>query len=212
MQLGEMQNEVNNFFKMLGVDHVSVDVCDDKNTRARASGVWINRILLPRILGLHINVAFGRVFVNLDYFNETLLREEQRFVLAHEVSHIYYNHVAASLPLKLFNAFLKTLAAEWAIAVDGLKLLLYARGIPPPISNLTKEQELGADIQAICLTMNETAAKSCLTKLVNDNLDKRSHSWEALGLKIPVMTMRERIEEIERRLAEISRDYRVNFL
>ena len=104
------------------------------------------------------------------------------------------------------------LAPEVSIAVDALKLLLHGRGIPPPISALTKEHELDADIQTVLFTRNKTAAINCLTKLVNGNLESISHEWEALGVKMPVMTMRERIEEIERRINDISRYYRLTFL
>ena len=80
-----------------------------------------------------------------------------------------------------------------SITWDVLKLLLHLRGIPPPISVLTRRQELDADVQAILLTGNKTAAISCLTKLVKGNLDEYSLEWEALGMKMPAMTVRERI-------------------
>ena len=80
-------------------------------------------------------------------------------------------------------------------------MFLYLLNIPPPLSVIAKEQEIAADVRAISLTGNENAAISCLTKLVNGNLNDYSHTWEALGVKMPVMTMKERIQEIQRRLS-----------
>jgi hypothetical protein len=71
------------------------------------------------------------------------------------------------------------------------------------LSAITKEQEIAADIRAISLTGNENAAISCLTKLVNGNLNDYSHTWEALGVKMPVMTMKERIQEIHRTVSSL---------
>jgi len=162
----------------------------------------------PR-LNLHINWAWGKVYMNTSYVNGVLSTEEQQFVLAHEVAHIYMNHVPSKLPLEAFDELLKQLAPKVSVALDILKLLLHIRGIPPPISSLTKEQELNADIQAILLTGNVTTAISCLNKLVQGNLETQSHTWEALGVEIPVFTMRERIEELRRRISEISQYYRL---
>lgn len=209
MQSRDMQNEVNHFFELLRVTHVQVEVCDDKSTVARAGGFYINRNF-PR-LNHYLNWAWGKVYVNTSYVNSILSTEEQKFLLAHEVAHIYLNHVPNKLPLKAFNELLKQLAPLMSIALDILKLLLHIRGIPPPIAALTKEQELNADIQAVLLTGNVTAATSCLTKLVQGNLESQSHTWEALGVEIPAFTMRERIEEIKRRIGEISQYYGLRF-
>lgn len=61
-----------------------------------------------------------------------------------------------------------------------------------------KQQEVDADILAIWLIgNNRSAAISALTKLVNGDLSKESHTWELLKfVKLPVMTMRQRIEKI----------------
>lgn len=58
-----------------------------------------------------------------------------------------------------------------------------------------------ADIWAIFLTGNKAAAITCLKKLVNNNLDAYSHLWEAFDLKLPIMTMRERIDELRKMLS-----------
>jgi len=42
---------------------------------------------------------------------------------------------------------------------------------------------------------------------VNYKLDEASHKWEALGVKLPVMTMRQRLTEIQR----IAGEYETRF-
>lgn len=210
MQLGEMQNEVNRFFKLLGVNTVQVEVRDENSTCAKALGFHLD-LTLP-LLNRYINWAWGTVYINVNLVNSILSNEEQKFILAHEVAHIRLNHVSSKLTHEVFNTALKQLAPIASITLDVLKLLSHLRGIPPPISALTKRQELDADVQAILLTGNKTAAINCLSKLVKGNLDAYSHEWEALGMKMPAMTVRERIAEIQRITNEISQHENVTFL
>ena len=53
------------------------------------------------------------------------------------------------------------------------------------------------------LTRNKTAAINCLTKLVKGDLTNPSHTWEALGMKLPIMTMQERINEIQNQIQRL---------
>lgn len=60
-------------------------------------------------------------------------------------------------------------------------------------------------MEAICLTRNKTSAFNCLKKLVDNDLRKGSHEWEALGTKWKVMTMRERIDEVRERIEKFEK-------
>jgi len=206
MELQEMQNEVDRFFNSLNVDTLGVVVCDDQREIATALGLYA-RGTVP-ILNLPVNAAFGFVYLDVNYLNRELTSEQQRFILAHEVSHIYLNHVIPKAIAKLFDELLKRYDRDLHTVLDIVRLFLYLLGVPPPLVALTKDQELAADIMAISLTGNESAAKDCLTRLVGGDLDRRSHKWEALGVQMPVMTMRERLQEIQRRIGE-TRRYRL---
>lgn len=197
MQLPEMKNYVDNILRSLGVRTPLVLVSHNDNTIAGATGIYLNLPLLS------INAALGQILVNTNYVNSRLTTEEQRFVLTHEVVHIYQNHVAATVLFRVPRAILESSAKELSIAFDILKILLQIFGVPPPESTLTKQQEIQADVWAICLTGNRTCAISCLTKLVDGNLSKPSHVWEALDIKIPVMSMQERIIEIQKQTNEL---------
>jgi Zn-dependent protease with chaperone function len=124
-------------------------------------------------------------------------------MLAHETSHIYLNHVMPRAIDGLIDGLIRNRKSDVHTFLKGVQVFLYLLNIPPPLSVIAKEQEIAADVRAISLTGNENAAISCLTKLVNGNLNDYSHTWEALGVKMPVMTMKERIQEIQRRLSSL---------
>lgn len=202
MQLQEMQNEVNRFFRSLNVDTTCVFVFENRHDIAKASGLYA-RGTIP-LLNVNVNAAFGLIYTNVDYLNRNLSVDQQKFVLAHETSHIYLNHVVPVAVDKLIDEVIRYYDRDIHTIVNIAKIFLYMLGVPLPLPALIKEQEIAADIQAILLTGNEDAAKSCLTKLVGGNLDSWSHTWEALGIKMPVMTMRERLQEIQRRMMSLS--------
>jgi len=182
---------------------VEVEIRNDEELLAEAIG------------GCILDVAFGKIFVSKGLLR-VLSDGELRFVLAHEAVHIRRNHTITSLLIKLPETILKSvrkvlriLLPGWIgifldflpIITDVAKFLYFVitRSLPPGAA-LTREQELEADIEAIILNdFDISSAVSCLKKLVNYDLDKPSHLWEVLGVKLPVMTMRERISEIIRR-------------
>jgi hypothetical protein len=90
------------------------------------------------------------------------------------------------------------------LLVHALKAVCVVSGTLPPEASISKAQEIGADVQAICLTRNLPAAISTLAKLVNSDLEQPSHSWEYLGINLPIMTMRERINEIQRSIQKLN--------
>jgi hypothetical protein len=201
MQIQEMQIEVNQFLKSLNVDMQVIIVTNCRDDIAKAIGLYINDTI--PVANLKVNVAFGNVSVNKDYLNRTLTYDEQKFMLAHETSHIYLNHVAPRAIDGFIDELIRNCKSDVHAFLKGVKVFLYLLNIPPPLTAITEEQEIAADIRAISLTGNETAAFTCLTKLVNGNLNDYSHTWETLGVKMPIMTMKERIQEIQRRLSSL---------
>ena len=202
MQIQEMQIEVNQFLESLNVDMRVVIVTNCRDDIAKAIGLYINGTI--PVVDLKVNVSFGNVSVNKDYLNRTLTYDEQRFMLAHETSHIYLNHVVPRAIDGFIDELVRNCNRDVHAFINGAKAFLYLLNIPPPLSVIAKEQEIAADVRAISLTGNENAAISCLTKLVNGKLDDYSHTWEALGAKMPVMTMKERVQEIQRRLCSLN--------
>jgi len=201
MQIQEMQIEVNQFLESLNVDMRVIIVTNCRDDIAKAIGLYINDTI--PVVNLKVNVAFGNVSVNKDYLNRTLTYDEQKFMLAHETSHIYLNHVVPRAIDGFIGELIRNCKSDVHAFLKGVKVFLYLLNIPPPLTAITKEQEIAADIRAISLTGNETAAISCLTKLVNGDLNDYSHTWETLGVKMPVMTMKERIHEIQPRLSSL---------
>jgi Zn-dependent protease with chaperone function len=191
-----LQARVDSFFRALGVQEhgVKVEIVSGKSLPAVARGVnlW--------------NYPFGQILIhtNLTAFS----KDELDFILAHELMHIFYNHlpisVLASLPQSMIDALVKVNSdALWLkLVIDFLKLLpLFSGSLPPEVS-LTKDQEIQADVFSICLTGNRTAALEALKKLVDSRLDEASHKWEAFGVELPVMTMKQRLAEIQRITSE----------
>jgi hypothetical protein len=201
MQIQEMQIEVNQFLESLNVDLRVIIVTNCRDDIAKAIGLYVNDTI--PVVNLKVNVAFGSVSINKDYLNRTLTYEEQRFMLAHETSHIYLNHVVPRASDGFIDELIRNCKSDTRAFLKGVQVFLYLFNIPLPLSAITKEQEIAADVRAISLTGNENAAISCLTKLVNGNLNDYSHTWEALGVKMPLMTMKERIQEIQRTVSSL---------
>jgi len=210
MQLQEMQTEINQLLKSLNVDTPLVFAIDNRKNIASALGFYVNGTI--PLLNQKVNSTLGFVSVDVDYLNRNLTYDEQKFVLAHETSHIFLNHVVPIAIDTLVDRLIKYYDPDLHKIVNIVKIFLYLFGVPPPLPFLIKEQELAADVRAIFLTGNENAAKTCLTKLVGGNLDSCSHTWEALGIKMPVMTMRERLQGIQQKLAEYRQfGYKITF-
>jgi hypothetical protein len=201
MQIQDMQIEVNQFLESLNVDLRVIIVTNCRDDIAKAIGLYINDTI--PVVNQKVNVVFGNVSVNKDYLNKTLTYDEQKFILAHETSHVYLNHVVPRASDGFIDALIRNCKSDTHALLNGAKAFFYLFNIPLPLSVIAKEQEIAADVRAISLTGNENAAISCLTKLVNGNLDDTSHTWEALGVKMPVMTMKERIQEIQRGLSSL---------
>jgi len=168
-------------------------------------------------IGINIEYPIGKIQLCNELI-EKLTIDELKFVIAHECIHIVKNHLIFDIE-KIYNLIKSMLETLSLIFFDSLYLgfiLLKIKDIIDIICyvifkilpfhvEITKEQEIQADIEAIIITKNKTSAISCLKKIANDDLDAPSHTWEVLNVKFPVMTMRERIDEILRRTAELEK-------
>jgi len=193
----ELQNIVNEFFFKLGNSstRVSVEITNDPKIIAGARGLKL------------FNIPIGQIYVSKALLKK-LSMDELKFVLAHEVVHIDQSHLPVTILFKLPKEIIDELGKEEPVALglsiiwDLVKLWIHFQGGLPPKAAITKQQELQADIWAIFLTGNKTAAITCLKKLVNNDLNAPSHLWEVFDVKLPVMTMRERIQEILRTISQ----------
>lgn len=196
-----LQLSLNTFFKKLGANDIFVKLFICKNEEVFASAQGFNIF----------NNVYGKVELSSGLVQKLEI-EEIEFVLAHEASHIYFNH----LPIKLATQNLKNLVwllglrsplVSFALlASETLKFLKYKFNSLPAEVEISRKQELQADIWGIVLTGNKNAALNCLKKLVNNNLNRPSHIWEVLGVKLPIMTMRERINEIMKKLEILEKE------
>lgn len=145
--------------------------------------------------------ALGEIVMGTELM-EMLTTDEIDFVLAHEVIHITENHLGERLPFTAIRGLYEFLALDEPIVKLGLvgfdfwKVYQQATGTMPPAEALTKEQELQADAGAVRLTGKKGPAVSALTKLVGGDLTAHSHTWEALAVEMPIMSMGERLREL----------------
>ena len=202
MREAELQNIINEFFSKLGNRNtlVSVEIIRDPKIIAGARGLKLKLFNFP----------FGQIYVS-KFLLRTLSKDELKFVLAHEVVHIDQSHLPITILLKLSKEIIDELGKVFPVALglsvlwDFVKLFIRLQGSLPPEAAISKQQELQADIWAIFLTGNKTAAITCLKKLVNNKLDAPSHLWEVFDVKLPIMTMRERIDEVLKTLSHYER-------
>ena len=161
--------------------------------------------LIAGALGLNFNgVATGRVIID-DQLLKALPYDELEFVLAHEVSHIFRNHLADSLTAAMVRALIegearkddrvKLLLLGW----DVWKVIRASQGHLPPTAATTRANELEADALAVWLTRDKETAKRFLLRIVGDNPDAPSHVWEVFGttMPLPALSMRDRLAALD---------------
>jgi len=192
-----LQSKVSHFVRRLEIQLVGVEVVIDRSGTILANSLGLSG---PQIGPLLPSFAIGKITLG-----ESLCRllnpAELDFVLAHETVHIVGNHVVPSGGLRVLKQIVKRTNPPLANLLDGAEIFLSLMGISVEAS-LVKEQEIEADVSAICLTGDRASAFSCLSKLVNGDMTRPSHVWEALGVELPVMTMGERIKLVTNRLNE----------
>lgn len=194
----ELQNIVNNFLVKLGINTPVVTVKITKNPKIIAAAKMGGR------LG---NIAVGEIIVNRNWIDK-FLSPELEHILAHELIHINENHLLTEATFKLVGTMIDNLIKDNLVGlvvknfIQLIDLRNYKQyGKLSFKASITKEQEIDAEIKAILLTRNKTSAISCLKKMVNYDLNQPSHVWETLGIELPVMTIRERIDEINKRIS-----------
>lgn len=192
-----LENTLRDFFSMLGnsTTKVRVEITPNQKMEAYTNGIKL------------FNTPTGKICIDVGLLMK-LSEDELRFVLGHEVYHIDQNDllktVLFNLPKNLIDEIAKTNsnAKYISIFVDGINYWNYLHGGLPPLVKMAKEQEINADIWAILSTGNKTAAINCLKKMVNNDLNQWSHTWEVfkaldLNVELPVMTMQQRIDSIQ---------------
>jgi len=203
---GQLKSIVDNFLFRLRIKTslVSVKITDNSNIPVGgATGLTLWG--LP-ILG---NTAIGEIFFNREWLNK-LSQSEIGYILSHEVAHIYYNHVFTTATIQLVKRMINELANEKSDVgnlVKGLSILRNLidlwifqmhKQLPFEVA-LSKDQEIAADALSIkYLTKNKATAIGFLIKYVNGDLTQPSHIWEALEIRLPIMTVQERINEINK--------------
>lgn len=180
-------------FTRLGSNSVVlVEVTSDAGVLAQAHGISPFGAL-----------ALGKITIGQDLL-DVLSWDEMEFVLAHEVAHIHHNHLVARAPAAIIRSILESDARRdaglsTALAVyDMLKVINAIHGVLPADAAMLRRNELEADATAIALTRNKAAAESSLRRLVGDDLDAPSHTWEVFNGRIsrPALTMRERLAHL----------------
>jgi Zn-dependent protease with chaperone function len=201
LQMSQIQRYVDDVFRAFKVkdNDVEVEIISKQVPFAGASGA--------RIMGS----TYGKIMVSEGLIKK-LDKDEIRFVLAHEATHIYMNH----LPLRLFSDLIRGSISALAyryppalialLTAESVKYLQYKTGQLTGEASLTRSQEIQADVWGIIITGTKTKAISALVKLAENDLDRPSHLWEVLGIKLPVMTVRERIKMINDRIRVLERE------
>lgn len=187
-----LQHSVNQFFDRLNCrpPFVMVEISTENSVLAKALGVTFQTL------------SFGKIKIAQKLL-DILTEAEVDFLLAHEVSHIHLNHLLGTGSFVVVRELVENAARndpQWKYLLtiwDIYKILTHWGGDLPPFAAVTKEQELDADAWAVFLTGNKAAARSALRKLVGNNLDTPSHTWEVFDTAIPVMTIRERLSALD---------------
>ncbi|MGZ8887379.1 MAG: M48 family metalloprotease [Nitrososphaeraceae archaeon] len=180
--------------RLLINDH-NVIVINTKNSLI-AGAFGINSTIWP------INTK-GIILINSDYLDQGQFTEKEiQFILAHETAHIYKNHSLNTLMWNIIERLLKNVDYNAPLIVEtfkGLLTLLSPNNLPPNAEDL-KNNEYEADMIALnYVTGDLRSAISCLQKLSNGDLNSPSHTWELFDLKLPAMTLRQRIDVLKER-------------
>lgn len=186
----------------INLQMVSVILKDNPIDVALARGLSINKdgLSLMGILNqfnILDKIAIGDICIDPDWINE-LSDDEIKFLLGHEVAHIYCDHPLSKETLKysieLFEKILKNwdkllnvnacdLIKEGKDAVVILKSREIIKNVPqnlkkckdklwgrlPNKADRTMQKEIEADSLAIYLTKDKCSAISCLEKLLSYN-------------------------------------------
>jgi len=186
-----MQDLANQNLYNLGANTVIAYVRATHKTVAAAVGVKINE----RILGLETPAVGGIIYVNDKLLNKGFTDSEISFILAHECTHIFNNHVITTAFWNVLEQAVKGENNEHYELVEFLKLALAlsSKSKLPPNAETLRNQEYEADRIGVNITGDLASAISCLSKLASNDMNAPSHTWELFGEAVPAMTMGERI-------------------
>ena len=203
LDINILQNYVNNIFKHLGATSSNVTIVP--TIYLSTSTIGLN----PNIIGLPVK---GTIYVNLNeltQFNET----ELLFILGHECIHIYNNHIWARTGWTILEEFFNGLDTKKIGTLDVIKTLyslingLVRNNFLTPREATIRDQEYEADELSVKLIIGQNnlqTAINCLNKLVNHNLNISSHEWKLFSTPIPIMSMGQRIKELQNRISNPS--------
>jgi Peptidase family M48 len=196
MNINKLQQTANEILLSLGVSNILVRVVSvGYNTIAAAGGLTIN--LKPAVEDV---TSIGVIHVQPDYLG-VFLNQEWVFIMAHECSHIFHNHIVDTAFWNLLEGILKGPRGQYAGMVELLKMLfaIFSSERLPPDAVTLRNNEYTADATALKVTNNIRAAKSCLLRVCKGNLASSSHVFDLAGRRFPAMTLDARIKEMERR-------------
>lgn len=194
MNLLRMKNYVDDIFSTMRIKTNLVSVQSTRDTIASTIGVKINDVIFT--LGFESPVVIGIIYVNEKILGKGFTDPETQFILAHECSHIFNNHVISKLFWNVLENTLKREQKENHQIIELLKVafVLLSKSHLPPNAETLRNQEYEADRMAVSITRDIESAISCLSKLVGNNMNAPSHTWELFDSIFPAMTMGQRIE------------------
>jgi Zn-dependent protease with chaperone function len=145
----------------------------------------------------------GIILINLDdLYQRQFTEKEIQFILGHETAHIYKNHSLNTLMWNIIERLLINLEYNSPLIVEtfkGFLELLSPNNLPHNAEDL-KNNEYEADLIALnYVTGDLRNAISCLQKLSNSDPNSPSHTWELFNLKLPAMTLKQRIDVLKER-------------
>jgi hypothetical protein len=143
------------------------------DTIAAAAGITVS---LPTWNNV---TAIGIIHIKPDYLT-FFSDKEWQFIIAHECSHIFYNHSVSTLLWSVLEAFLKGQRKENEAIVELVKALfiIFTPERLPPNAVTLRDNEYMADESALRITNDIRSARSCLMKICNGNLDSGSHFFD----------------------------------
>ncbi|NIA11920.1 MAG: M48 family metalloprotease [Nitrospiraceae bacterium] len=211
---GRLQETINRFTNEMGYAYPPVGILFEEQQLERIEspafsiGVNVPRIDLPYMT---ISGIYGPIGVWNGLY-DIATEKEIEFYIAHEFSHLSENHFLTSFPIELIKRIIPDKEREMIdtvrYLVDSyfrLYNLFYTgerRGLDIE-AEIVKQKELEADKKAVELIGGDgETAISALSKLVSYNIDATSHyivlEIGKTSQKIPALTIRDRIEQIER--------------
>lgn len=160
-----------------------------------------------RVVGLNLGVLNGflpikgTIFVDdLSSYTHGYIDKEISFILAHELAHLFNNHLIGTLFWYLVEQLDIGSNNQNYYYVQPAKIIFTVTSpdFLPPNVLLLRNQEYEADSFAVRYITHDLS-----TKLLFEEIIWRHSSlgWELIGLPLPSMTLQQRIDELHGRSA-----------